>query len=111
MYCVDQLGDDRIPVLTMKAADGMPVCLSLRAWAPPLRRRRRTKGIFKVTNDPHLGPTPSGALAVFEPCLAGAVAWRWGAHPVHGVGARGRRSERTQGPEPVAQHDPAPLFF
>ena len=27
----------------------------------------------------------------------GNVAWRWGAHPVHGVGARGRRSERTQG--------------
>ena len=25
---------------------------------------------------------------------------RWGAHPVHGVGARGRRSERTQGLSP-----------
>jgi hypothetical protein len=25
------------------------------------------------------------------------VAWRWGADPVHGVGARGRRSERTPG--------------
>jgi hypothetical protein len=28
----------------------------------------------------------------------GTVAWKWGADPVHGVGARGRRSERTQGP-------------
>jgi hypothetical protein len=28
------------------------------------------------------------------------VAWRWGAHPVHGVGARGRRSERTPGWSP-----------
>ena len=26
---------------------------------------------------------------------------RWGAHPVHGVGARGRRSERTQGLSPL----------
>ena len=31
----------------------------------------------------------------------GDVALRWGAHPVHGVGARGRRSERTPGLEPV----------
>ena len=41
----------------------------------------------------------------------GNVAWRWGAGPVHGVGARGRRSEGTQGPEPVSQRDPAPLLF
>ena len=32
----------------------------------------------------------------------GNVALRWGAHPVHGVGARGRRSERTAGLEPAS---------
>ena len=33
---------------------------------------------------------------------------RRGSTPLQRGGARGRRSERTQGPEPVAQRDPAP---
>jgi hypothetical protein len=41
----------------------------------------------------------------------GSVAWRWGAHPVHGVGARGRRSERTQGLSPSLSMIPPPRFF
>ena len=56
-------------------------------------------------------PAASAAPRTERTLSCGSVAWRWGAHPVHGVGARGRRSERTQGLSPSLSMIPPPRFF
>ena len=71
--------------------------LSRRARARPRRSWRRPVRPSAVASRPQRAARSTPSRAPNEPCLA-ECGMEVGAHPVHGVGARGRRSERTQGP-------------
>ena len=66
---------------------------------------------LRKPNEPEQRDQTSSSCATERTLSCGSVAWRWGAHPVHGVGARGRRSERTQGLSPSLSMIPPPRFF
>ena len=60
-----------------------------------------------ISHPPHEQTRASPLRPTKRTLSCRSVAWRGGTRPCRG-GARGRRSERTQGAEPVAQRDPAP---
>ena len=71
--------------------------------SPPAARQRRRDGPLRQNE-----PTAGGTRGAKRTLSYASVAEGGGTQPLQGLGARGRRSERTQGTSPCAQRDPAP---